>query len=231
MIVVACVGQKGGTGKTTTAVSLAVEWAVRRRSVLLVDTDTQGSVLTWADVAAENGLEHLPAVAALGEQLHRQLGPLAAGRDVIVVDCPPAHGERQRAALMVADVALLPAGPDATELWGLTSSAALVREAQSIRPQSIRPRALKAAVLITRKDRRTQIGAQARQALEQLGLPVLDAELARRVSYPEAIAAGHGPTTYDPDGAAAREVRRLATEVERLAGLAPMPERKGKGAR
>lgn len=221
MIVVACVGQKGGTGKTTTAVSLAVEWAVRRRSVLLVDTDTQGSVLTWADVAAEGGLEHLPAVSALGEQLHRQLGPLAAGRDVIVVDCPPAHGERQRAALMVADVALLPAGPDATELWGLTSSAALVREAQGIR------RHLKAAVLITRKDRRTQIGAQARQALEQLGLPVLDAELARRVSYPEAIAAGHGPTTYDPDGAAAREVRRLATEVERLAGLTPLPERKG----
>lgn len=222
-MIVAAVGQKGGTGKTTTSVSLAVEWCVRGRSVLLVDTDTQGSVLTWADVAAERGAEHIPAVTALGAQLRQQLSPHVAGRDVIVIDCPPAHGERQRAALMVADVALLPSGPDATELWGLTSSAELVREAQSFRP------ALRAAILITRKDKRTQMGAQARQALEQLGLPVLGAELSRRVTYPESIAAGLGPTTHAPTSDAAREVRRLANELEQLAGLAP-PSKARKGA-
>lgn len=212
-MIVACVGQKGGTGKTTTAVSLAVEWVARGRRVLLVDTDTQGSVLTWADVAAERGAEHVPAVTALGAQLRAQLAPHRAGFDVIVIDCPPAHGERQRAALMVCDVAVLPSGPDATELWALTSSADLVREALTVRP------ALKAAVLITRKDRRTSLGTQARRALEQLALPVLDAELSRRVTYPEAIGAGLGPTTLAPSSEAAREVRRLATEMERLGGL------------
>lgn len=220
-MIVACVGQKGGTGKTTTAVSLAVEWCVRGRSVLLVDTDTQGSVLTWADVASELGAAHVPAVTALGAQLRQQLEPHRAGRDVIVIDCPPAHGERQRAALMVADVAVLPSGPDATEVWGLTSSVALVREAQEMRPN------LRAVVLITRKDRRTALGTQSRQALEQLALPVLGSELSRRVTYPEAIGQGCGPTTYAPASDAAREVRRLATELEQLGGLAPLPTSKG----
>jgi len=212
-VILACVGQKGGTGKTTTAISLAVEWARRGERVLLVDTDTQGSVLTWADVAAERGAEHVPAVTALGAQLRAQLAPLRSGFTVVVIDCPPAHGERQRAALMVCDVAVLPSGPDATELWALTSSADLVRDALTVRPQ------IKAAVLITRKDKRTSLGAASRSALEQLALPVLGAELARRVTYPEAIGAGLGPTTLAPSSEAAREVRRLATELERLGGL------------
>lgn len=208
--VVALCGRKGGTGKTTTAISLAVEWVVRGRRVLLVDTDTQGSVLTWADVASEAGAAHVPAVTALGAQLRQQLAPHLAGRDVVVIDCPPQHDERQRAALMAADLAVLPSGPDATEIWALTTSADLVREARALRP------ALRAAVLVTRKDGRTALGASSRRALEQLALPVLDAELSRRVTYPESIGAGLAPTTYDPRSQAAREVRRLVTEIERL---------------
>ncbi len=222
MIVALC-GQKGGTGKTTTAVSLAVEWSVRGRSVLLVDTDGQRSALTWADVAAERGAEHVPPTIALGEQLRRQLPPHLPGRDVVVIDCPPAHGERQRAALMVADLAVIPAVADATEVWALGETRRIVDEALAMRE------ALRVALLVMRKDRRTQLGAQARQVLGQLGLPVLEAELSRRITYPEALVAGLGPTTYDPASVAAREVRRLATELELLGGLAPptRPARKG----
>lgn len=219
--VLALVGQKGGTGKTTTAISVAVELVARGRRVLLVDTDPQGSVLTWADVAAENGAEHTPAVCALGAQLRQQLAPHRDGVDVVVIDCPPQHGERQRAALMVADVAILPSGPDPTEVWGLTASADLVREAMTVRPM------LKVAVLITRTDKRTVLGATSRGTLERLELPVLESSLSRRVTYPEAIAAGRGPSTYDPRGIAAREVKRLVTELEVLGGLAPVAKKGG----
>jgi chromosome partitioning protein len=215
-VILACVGQKGGTGKTTTAISVAVEFVARGRKVLLVDTDPQGSVLTWADVAVENGAEHTPAVCALGAQLRQQLAPHREAYDVVVIDCPPQHGERQRAALMVADVAILPSGPDPTEVWGITASADLVREAMAVRP------ALRVAVLITRTDRRTVLGATSRGTLEALALPVLEAQLSRRVTYPEAIASGRGPTSYDPRSVAAREVKRLVTEMENLGGMAPV---------
>ncbi len=53
--------------------------------------------------------------------------------------------------------------------------------------------------------------------LEGGGLPILDAELAYRVAYQEALAAGQGVTAYAPKDAAAAEVRALVDELERFA--------------
>lgn len=213
-MILALAGQKGGTGKTTAAVAIAVELTARGRRVLLVDLDPQGSLRTWGDVAVEAGAEHVPTVTALGAGLHRHLPPLAAAHDVTVIDCPPMLGELQRAAMMVADVALLPSSPGPLDVWALTGSADMAREAIARKPE------LRAAVLITRKIPGTVIGAKARSVLDQLGLPVLDAELGQRVTYQEAPAAGMGPSTYAPRSPAAAEVRRLVTELERMGGLA-----------
>ena len=206
MILALC-GQKGGAGKTTAAVAIAVEMAARGRRVLLVDLDPQGSLRTWGDVAAEAKAEHTPTVVALGAGVHRHLPPLTDAYDATVIDCPPAQGELQRAAMMLADVALLPCGPAALDVWAAAASADLVKEAMASKAE------LRAAVLITRKIPGTVLGARARGAIELLGLPVLGAELGQRVTYQEAPAAGLGPTTY---------------ELERLGGLvAPSKARKG----
>lgn len=204
-------GQKGGAGKTTVSTSLAVEWMARGRRVLLVDTDPQGSAKTWGEVAAEAGRE-APTVVSMGAGLHRadQLPALAQGFDVVVIDCPPRHGEIQRAALMVADLAILPCGPSAFDVWALGDSLELVNAARQLRPH------LKAAVLITRKAPRTTLGAGVREALAEIGLPVLGAELGFRVTYPEASAAGLGVSIYAPKSPAADEVRALVNELEEM---------------
>ena len=175
MIIAIC-GQKGGTGKTTIATALSVEYCVRGRSTLLVDVDPQGSVRTWGDVAAQAKIAHAPTVAALGAGLHKHLPPLAAAHEVTLLDCPPGDGALQRAALMVSDVAILPCVAVAFETWALTASVALVKEAQAVHPH------LRAAVVINRKQTRTAIGQSSRAVLAQFGLPVLDAELGQRVA-------------------------------------------------
>ena len=209
MSIIALVGQKGGSGKSTTAVALAVEWHARGLRVLLVDADPQGSVRTWGDVAGAVG-HPTPTVAALGTALHANLPSLAVGFDRVVVDCPPRLGDVQRAALLVCDLAVLPCGPGTMDAWALAESSDAVRAAQHLRPD------LRAVVLITRKVARTSVGAGAREALAGAGLPVLSTELGYRVTYQEAPAAGQGPTTYDPSSPAAEEVRALATELDQL---------------
>ncbi len=52
MRVIGVIGRKGGVGKTTVAVHLAAEYAARKRKVVVVDADIQGSATYWADPAA-----------------------------------------------------------------------------------------------------------------------------------------------------------------------------------
>src|SRR6185369_1345643 len=105
-MILAFVGQKGGGGKSTTAILVAAELARSRRprKVLLVDADPQQTAMTWHDVGAEGGHDHMPTVLAMTGTLHQpnQVPRLAVGYDDVIIDTPPRLGEVQRSAMMVA---------------------------------------------------------------------------------------------------------------------------------
>jgi chromosome partitioning protein len=208
-MIIALTGQKGGIGKSTTAVSLAVAALAKGRRVLLVDADPQGTVRTWGEVAGEAGHE-APTVMAMGATMHKpgQLSEVASAYDLTLIDCPPRHGEIARSALMVADIAIFPCGPTAADAWALTGGVEVFREAAAVRS------ALRGCILITRKQGRTALGKSARAVLETSGLPVLSTELGYRIAYQEALACGQGVTSYAPRDAASREITHLLEELE-----------------
>jgi chromosome partitioning protein len=210
MIIALC-GQKGGSGKSTVAIAVAAELAARGRSVLLVDADEQGTTRTWAATATAAGFDTVTCVA-MGADLHRpgQVPKLAPNFDVTVIDTPPRSGATQRAALAVANVAIIPCGPSTGDIWALAESVTLVKEAMTLRPN------LRAAVLITKRQASTAMGQSAREALDGCGLPVLRSELGLRVAYAEAMAAGQGVGQYSPNNPAAAEVVALVDEIETL---------------
>jgi chromosome partitioning protein len=210
-MIIALTGQKGGIGKSTTAICLAVAAMQRGLRVLLVDADPQGTVRTWGDVAGESG-RLTPTVVAMGAAMHRQgqLPDMAAAFDLTIIDCPPRHGDILRSALMVADVAVLPSGPTAVDAWALAGTLDVVREAKALRDH------LRGCVLITRRQGRTVLGKGARAVLEASGLPVLETVLSHRVAYQEAIAAGQGVTAYARRDPAAREIQDLLEELTRF---------------
>jgi chromosome partitioning protein len=209
-MIVTLMGQKGGVGKSTMAICLGMEALRRGHSTLLVDADPQGTVRTWSEVAAENR-QPAPTVVAMGASMHRpgQLDVVAKNYDFTFIDCPPRHGDVQRSALMITDLAIVPCGPSASDVWALTSSLELIQAARSLRES------LQACIVISRKQPRTSLGRDARAVLESSGLTVLSSELFYRVAYQEALAAGTGVTGRRRD-AASSEVQRLFEEVEKL---------------
>lgn len=216
-MIVSLAGQKGGSGKTTTAICIADELHRRGRNVLLVDTDPQATARTWGDVAADLDTDG-PTVIGMGAGFHEQLDTIAAGYDAVVIDCPPGNTPIQRAAMMTADVVVIPCGPGATDVWSMAETVELARKAQAIRP------ALHVGILLTRKDARTVIADRAAEALEATDLPLFDTALGFRVAYQECPGEGVGVTRYAPNGAAADETRALVDELETHANIEPLRE-------
>jgi chromosome partitioning protein len=206
---VALISSKGGAGKSALAISLAVEAQVRGHRVLLVDADApQGTCLTWAQTATDAGYP-APAVVGMGAAMHRtdQLPTLAAPYDWVVIDTPGRLSDVQRSALMVADLALVPAGPSASDSWALAPTLALLEEARTMRPELV------AALVLNRVQPRTAMSRSVRDGLRGVGVPLLRAELTQRVAHMDAIAVGRGVTTYAPTSPAAAELRALFDEL------------------
>lgn len=209
-MIVALLNQKGGVGKTTLATHIAGELAMRGQSVILLDTDPQGSALDWTQRRAQQGLPRLfGAVGLARETLHQEAPELAHRVDHVVIDGPPRIAALARSALLAADHVLIPVQPSPYDLWASAEMVGLVREAQVFRPQ------LAAAFVINRRVVRTVIGREARSALADQPFPSLRAEVHQRIVFADSVAAGRLACETAPDSAAAHEISALVDELLR----------------
>ena len=126
---------KGGVGKTTIAVNLAIARALAGRDVWLIDGDRQGTAQTAISIRAEAG--HTPGIACAtypdGPTLRAQVQQQAAKFDDVVIDAGGRDSTALRAALVLSDVLLVPFQPRSYDVWALNDIAALVDEARSVR--------------------------------------------------------------------------------------------------
>jgi chromosome partitioning protein len=126
---------KGGVGKTTLAVNLAIARSMAGRDVWLIDADRQGTAQTAISIRAEAW--HSPGIACAtypeGAALRAQVQQQAAKFDDIVIDAGGRDSSALRAALVLSDVLLVPFQPRSYDVWALGDIAALVDEARGVR--------------------------------------------------------------------------------------------------
>jgi chromosome partitioning protein len=126
---------KGGVGKTTLAVNLAIARALAGRDVWLIDGDRQGTAQTAISIRAEAG--HQPGIACAtypdGPTLRAQVQQQAAKFGDIIIDAGGRDSTALRAALVLSDVLLVPFQPRSYDVWALNDIAGLVDEARSVR--------------------------------------------------------------------------------------------------
>jgi len=129
-MIIALTNSKGGVGKSTIAVHLAVWWKDLGMSVGLVDADAQGSSSCWLREAAPDA-----AVFRLQtpDDILDQVPKLAREFNHLVVDGPAGLSEVTRSILLVADLALLPCGPSVLDLRAANDAIRVLKQAQMIR--------------------------------------------------------------------------------------------------
>ena len=117
-LVLAVVNQKGGVGKTTTAVNLAASLAAREHEVLLVDLDPQGNATSGLGIARDQGERPTIYHALLGEAATRSavlptevphLSVLPSGADLVGAELELVSAEARESRLRQALEPLRPA--------------------------------------------------------------------------------------------------------------------------
>lgn len=210
MATLICVAnQKGGCGKTTTAMNLAGGLTKARYRVLVVDADPQASATMWS---LARGQGSLPFDVVTARTIGGKYRELAASEDydVILVDCPPGIVEGgPRDALKFADAVLVPLRPSTLDF---SAAATFVRYLEGERQPHQR-----VLVLINGRQH-TLMGRQAPQQARVLFAPIAGAvvlETAIGLRVPITEVSGSGKTIFDyaPGTPAAGEYTNLTQEI------------------
>jgi len=204
--VVSLVTQKGGSGKTTLVVNLAVAASRAGRRTLILDLDPQGTAEAWYQDREEEEprLVHLEAT-----DLPRAL-ELARQQDfeVVFVDTPGRDAPAVASAIRHSDFCLVPCRPTPPDM-----------KAQPATVATIRRLARPFAFVLTQTPPRGFRIREAQQGLAVLG-PVVPIPVVARSVYQDAQGAGLGVLEYEPAGKAAEEMARLwdwlARRLERM---------------
>ena len=206
MKVIAVLNQKGGSGKTTIATHLARALQLQGSSVLLVDSDKQGSARDWSAVDESN------PVTVIGldrPTLDRDLKNIS-DKDFVVIDGSPQATDLAVSAIKAADFVLIPVQPSPYDIWATSDLVDLVK--QRIEMTDNR---LKSAFVVSRAIKNTKIGSEVSEVLIEYGLPVLNAKIVQRIAYPNSAAIGK--TVFETESKtsdAVAEMNALATEVK-----------------
>ncbi|MGI4830357.1 MAG: AAA family ATPase, partial [Janthinobacterium lividum] len=106
MKVLAIIGQKGGNGKTTLSLGLAVQASRSGKIVAIIDLDPQTSAANWSD---RRPTENPTVVSCQVARLQQVLGTAeTSGVDLVVIDTPGKSTDALIAASKAANFALIP---------------------------------------------------------------------------------------------------------------------------
>lgn len=197
--------QKGGAGKTTLAVNLAIAFAKQNQRVAILDTDPQGSLGRWfmtrRDLMGDPGLEFATASAwGVGYECEK----LSKSNDIVIIDTPPKVDSDLKPALREADLILVPVGSSHVDLWatdGVVDLAVRVGK--------------RCVIVLNRVKSGTRLAEEVASAAATISADVATASLGQRVVYAETLGQGRAAPEAGKSPASL-EVEALAAEVQSL---------------
>lgn len=201
MKTIAIISQKGGAGKTTLAVHLAVEAERRGFKCAIFDLDPQASAASWSD----KRVAETPAViSAQAGRLSMLLAQAEAqNADLIIIDSAPNADAASLASAKAADLILIPCRPAAFDLNAIGTTLGLATVA-----------AKPAWVLLNAVPSQGKLGEEAQKVLTGAGVKVVDNLIHQLIAFSHAVNDGRTAQEYAPKGKAALEIKGLFNWID-----------------
>lgn len=195
MKAIAFVTQKGGSGKSTLCISLAVAAQQAGQSVCILEMDRQATVSDWF----EHRRAGTPEVAQIdATQLDDIMMRLRASDfDYVFIDTPGVDSPGSLAAIRAADLCVVPCRPTPADLRAFKPTLAAIYRLEK-----------KFAFVLNQTPPRSYRVRDAADGLAVLGV-LPDVNVVMRNDHQDALGLGQGVTEYNPTGMAANEIRNL----------------------
>ena len=198
MFVVSLINQKGGVGKSTLALCLAVAFQQAGRNTLILDLDPQASAAEWHD-ARESKLPHVESIQPSRLKKTAE-SAREIGTEILILDTAPHSEATSIEAARMSDLVLIPCQPSIMDLRAMSKTIDLMKLVS-----------VPAYAVINGVQHHSRGAAlQAEKTIERaLKMPVAPIQIGERVVYSRALISGQTPLEVEPDGKAAQELKRL----------------------
>ena len=197
--------QKGGTGKTTLAVHLAMAFIkYHNLKVAIIDTDPQGSLGKWFMIRSEKNIsnENLTFKTASLWGAQYESKTLKNDHDIVVIDTPPKIESDARPAIEAADLVIIPMAASHVDFWATGAIVEIAKKANK-----------KILVQINRSSQRSKLINKTNEFIKSLNLSSTKTIIGNRQIYTSAMGEGKTAVEKQKKGAAVEEIKNLSEQI------------------
>jgi chromosome partitioning protein len=197
--------QKGGTGKTTLAVHLAMAFIkYHNLKVAIIDTDPQGSLGKWFMIRTEKKVsnENLTFKTASLWGAQYESKTLKNDHDIVIIDTPPKIESDARPSIEAADLVLIPMAASHVDFWATGAIVEIAKKANK-----------KILAQINRSSQRSKLIDKTKDFIKSLDLQSTDTIIGNRQIYTSSMGEGKTAVEKQKKGNAVDEIKKLSDQI------------------
>ena len=197
--------QKGGSGKTTLAVHLALAFIkYHNLKIAIIDTDPQGSLGQWFMIRSEKKLSNdnltFKTASLWGAQY--ESNALKKDHDIVIIDTPPKIESDARPSIESADLVLIPMAASHVDFWATGAIVEIAKKANK-----------KILIQINRSNQRSKLISKTNDFIKSLNLSATKTIIGNRQIYAASMGEGKTAVEKQKKSNAVEEIKQLSEQV------------------
>ena len=197
--------QKGGTGKTTLAVHLALAFIkYHNLKVAIIDTDPQGSLGKWFMIREEKKISNdnltFKTASLWGAQYESK--SLKKDNDIVIIDTPPKIESDARPSIESADLVLIPMAASHVDFWATGAIVEIAKKANK-----------KILIQINRSSQRSKLISKTNDFIKSLNLSATKTIIGNRQIFASSMGEGQTAVEKQKKSIAVEEIKQLSEQI------------------
>ena len=197
--------QKGGSGKTTLAVHLALAFIkYHNLKVAVIDTDPQGSLGKWFMIRTEKKVSNdnltFKTASLWGAQYESKT--LKKDHDIVIIDTPPKIESDARPSIESADLVLIPVAASHVDFWATGAIVDIAKKANK-----------KILIQINRSSQRSKLITKTNEFIKSLDLSATKTIIGNRQIFASSMGEGKTAVEKQKKSSAIEEIKQLSEQI------------------